>query len=1369
MKRVPNSLRSLLQSILSILVFVVGMPCLIAAQGDVPLQVYGEGILECAAYSPDGKWIATGSGAGFGVLWDVETGTVVRRFFGHTGGVTSVAFSPDGTKILTGSGDHTAKLWDVSSGEEVRTFSGHEGDVSCVAFSPDGLKVVTASEDETARSWDAETGKSILSFYGHNADVSCVAVSPDGTRVLTGGIDGKARLWDADTAEEIRIFSGHPHNVNSVAFSHDGNTILTVGWDSTAKLWNTLTGDIVQSFSGNNYALNLGAFSPDGKNVLTGGTGGTVKLWDVVTGKEIWIFNEKHNWSVSPMSALAYSASGTRFLTGSRDGVMKLWDANTFEDIRTFRGHTDEVASALFSPDGTRVLTGHPHFGAILWDAESGEETQTIIGHSFFLKCLAYSPSGTNILYGGYNNGTVILENIETQKSSVFTGIHTGHVLSVAFSPDGTRFVTGSADHTAVLWDIGTGDSLFTLSGHDGDVNSVAFSPDGTRILTGSEDHTAKLWDSKTGEDLRTFGHAWEESEKPIIIILAEKKHPKAFPDHAGSINSVAFSPDGTKVLTGSADNKAKLWDTNSGEGIYTFSGHRGGLGSVAYSADGTKVLTASRRGTVNVWDASTGGLLQTLHNKTALHSAAFSPDGTKILTGGYDGTARLWELDSPRVLIVAGGGDYPGNALIEQTKELAAYAYSICVARGYAKEDIRWLSAFDEEQDVDGDGISDIYGPANKKTLREAIEWAKSDLISPGRRFLIYMIDHGYPMEDWSGDTDTYFGINPRQTIPSAELDSWLDTLTTEDTKIDVTLVVDSCYSGKFIEKCTPPEGEKRLVISSTTADREAVMMPPPDLTSFSYVFWGAAYMGATMQEAVKAADGFFREFSSAGQRPQMDDNGDGVFNELDGNEMGQHRFGRSWAYAGHGTGEFPAFEEIHPSDEELLTVQPGASVDLSATIVPGSDPLEVWAVIRPPAPEIHAGEAVASDQTFERISLTQNGTTWTGKLENLTEEGVYIVSYTARFPYERLSRPKITRFRVSEKPNPEEVLTIRALLVAGGGEVRPFAQEMVSYALDVCQKRGYQNEDIRILGRDFPTTVDDFQDALSTLAVPESSDKKLRLFIYLTGDCSKEGEFIFDGNETISASGLISQLDQLQNEQPLLDVILAVDAPYAGKFIEANANSPSNRRVVIGGTSTEGKGVFAQGLSQMSFSKYFLGNAYQGKDLWTSYDGAYLSLVDHIGQAEPLLDDDGDGDTTKNDGLLAETWYVGRRGALAGPGAASLPTLLAVPEFDEPVSGDIEVWVDVLEAALPERIFVTIVPHSESGAALASFPEINLTRDEETWRWSGIIPADSFAQSGDYSLVFYALYADGKLSEPLTTAVVFDSGTRVTDWSLF
>jgi hypothetical protein len=113
---------------------------------------------------------------------------------------------------------------------------------------------------------------------------------------------------------------------------------------------------------------------------------------------------------------------------------------------------------------------------------------------------------------------------------------HTGQVMAVAFSPDGTRILTGSSDDTALLWDATTGKAVATLAGHSFFVTAVAFSPDGTHVLTGSWDDTARLWDAATGKTMATFA------------------------GHTDPVMAVAFSPDGARVLTGSWDNTARLW-----------------------------------------------------------------------------------------------------------------------------------------------------------------------------------------------------------------------------------------------------------------------------------------------------------------------------------------------------------------------------------------------------------------------------------------------------------------------------------------------------------------------------------------------------------------------------------------------------------------------------------------------------------------------------------------------------------------------------------------------------------------------------------------------------------------------------------------
>ena len=135
----------------------------------------------------------------------------------------------------------------------------------------------------------------------------------------------------------------------------------------------------------------------------------------------------------------------------------------------------------------------------------------------------------------------------------------------------------------------------------------------------------AVLWDANTGKQKR---------------ILAAPGHYVA---------SIAFSPDGRRILTGSGDNTAKLWDTETGALIRTFSGHASYVSSVAYSLDGRRVLTGSGDKTAKLWDAESGSLIRTFSmNTRSIESVALSPDGRRVLTGStYDSTANLWDAET--------------------------------------------------------------------------------------------------------------------------------------------------------------------------------------------------------------------------------------------------------------------------------------------------------------------------------------------------------------------------------------------------------------------------------------------------------------------------------------------------------------------------------------------------------------------------------------------------------------------------------------------------------------------------------------------------------------------------------------------------
>ena len=184
-------------------------------------------LLSSVAFSPDGRFVLTGSEDGTAILWEILRGREVRRFEGHMDNVRSVAFSPDGRFVLTGSNDKTARLWDRATGREVRRVEGHIGDVSSVAFSPDGRFVLTGSNDQTARLWDTATGREVKRFDGI---VSPVALSPDGHFVLavSGAGDRSVRLLETSSGREVSRFEGGSGWIISIALP--GRALRADGW-----------------------------------------------------------------------------------------------------------------------------------------------------------------------------------------------------------------------------------------------------------------------------------------------------------------------------------------------------------------------------------------------------------------------------------------------------------------------------------------------------------------------------------------------------------------------------------------------------------------------------------------------------------------------------------------------------------------------------------------------------------------------------------------------------------------------------------------------------------------------------------------------------------------------------------------------------------------------------------------------------------------------------------------------------------------------------------------------------------------------------------------------------------------------------------
>ncbi len=188
-------------------------------------------------FSYDGKMVATTSEDRTAILWDAQTGGVIRRLVGHQRSVLGVAFSPITNTIATASGDQTVRFWNVHTGEEVGRLEGHKDWINQVIFSPNGQLVATASDDRTAILWNVKTGKMIHSLKKHTGYVTALAFSPDGKILITASSDKTICIWDVQTGQEIRQFTGHTGGILAVTFSPGSLDIVTTSQDKTVRQW----------------------------------------------------------------------------------------------------------------------------------------------------------------------------------------------------------------------------------------------------------------------------------------------------------------------------------------------------------------------------------------------------------------------------------------------------------------------------------------------------------------------------------------------------------------------------------------------------------------------------------------------------------------------------------------------------------------------------------------------------------------------------------------------------------------------------------------------------------------------------------------------------------------------------------------------------------------------------------------------------------------------------------------------------------------------------------------------------------------------------------------------------------------------------
>uniref|UniRef100_A0A5B7CEE9 Putative WD repeat-containing protein 3 n=1 Tax=Davidia involucrata TaxID=16924 RepID=A0A5B7CEE9_DAVIN len=627
-------------------------------------------VVTSIASSPS-SLIASGYADGSIRIWDCEKGTCETTLNGHRGATVVLRYNKLGSLLASGSKDNDIILWDVVGETGIFRLRGHRDQVTDLVFLDSGKKLVSSSKDKFLRVWDLETQHCMQIIGGHHSEIWSIDADPEERYLVTGSADPELRFYtikhDLVDGQSVSNINGtevvsngdlsaqnkwevlkqfgeiqrqSKDRVATVRFSKSGNLLACQVAGKTVEIFRVL--DEAESKRKAKRRINrkekkstkgpIEVTDNGDANHRSGEDGNSpiVTVPDVFKLLQILRASKKICFisfcPITPKSSLATLALSLN------NNLLEIYSIESTSTAKTaaieLQGHRADVRSVTLSSDNT-LLMSTSHSAVKIWNPSTGSCLRTI--DSGYGLCGLFVP-GNKYAIVGTKGGTLEIIDVRSGTCVEVVEAHGGSVQSIAATPDGNGFVTGSTDHDVKFWEYQTmqkpgQDSQHLTLSHvrnmkmNDDVLVVAVSPDAKYIAVALLDSTVK------------------------VFFLDSLKFFLSLYGHKLPVLCMDISSDGDLIVSGSADKNLKIWGLDFGNCHKSIFAHADSVMAVQFVRNTHYMFSVGKDRLVKYWDADKFELLLTLEGHHAeVWCLSIANRGDFVVTGSHDRSIRRWD-----------------------------------------------------------------------------------------------------------------------------------------------------------------------------------------------------------------------------------------------------------------------------------------------------------------------------------------------------------------------------------------------------------------------------------------------------------------------------------------------------------------------------------------------------------------------------------------------------------------------------------------------------------------------------------------------------------------------------------------------------